>query len=302
VTQSAEPLFLWAARCAGGTLEGTPRQLTGGSSSSVWRVPLRVGRRRVDVVARRYDGDGQEAFGRQSVRREAAALARVRGAGLRAPQLIGLDEEGEHVGAPSLVMTKLDGRIDLRPSDPTAWLREMAAVAAEIHAVALAGPPFISWVDLDALEVPTWTRRPELWSRAIATVHCPAPSIDEGFIHHDFQHFNLLWRDGTITGVCDWTWSSRGVADMDVAHERLNLVCLFSVAWAEQFREAYEAVVGRALSAWWDVFGLLNYLPDGWGQLLRHQVSRRVPVEVTHMHERVEDLLALALGRLDRGG
>jgi hypothetical protein len=53
---------------------------------------------------------------------------------------------------------------------------------------------------------------------------------------------------------------------------------------------------GTVVNRWWDVEGILKYLP-GWGVFLQQQAGRRLTVDFEGMHERVEETLASALAR-----
>ena len=117
------------------------------------------------------------------------------------------------------------------------------------------------------------------------------------FIHRDFQHFNLLWAGGRLTGVVDWSVASSGPPEVDVGHCRLNLAVLFSPDWAERFRLAYEAQTGRRTDPWWDLLALAAY-HDSWRRFIPIQVGGRVPVDADGMAARVEDLIESVLGRL----
>jgi hypothetical protein len=117
------------------------------------------------------------------------------------------------------------------------------------------------------------------------------------FIHRDFQHFNLLWAGGRLTGVVDWSVASSGPPEVDVGHCRLNLAVLFSPDWAERFRLAYEAETGRRTDPWWDLLALAAYR-DSWRRFIPIQVGGRVQVDTGGMTARVEDLIESVLGRL----
>ena len=88
-------------------------------------------------------------------------------------------------------------------------------------------------------------------SRPEETGGVPAPTKTT-FVHGDYQHFNLLWSRGSLTGVVDWTLAGRGHPDRDVGHCRLNLGVLFTPEWASTFRDAYEEEADRRVDPWWE--------------------------------------------------
>jgi aminoglycoside phosphotransferase (APT) family kinase protein len=125
-----------------------------------------------------------------------------------------------------------------------------------------------------------------------------SPSQRRCFIHRDFQHFNLLWAGGRLTGVVDWSVAASGPPEIDVGHCRLNLAVLYSADWAERFRLAYEAETGRRTDPWWDLQEPAAY-DDAWPRFIPVQVGGRVPLDAGGMTARVEELVESALGRLN---
>ena len=235
---------------------------------------------------------------RRRTAREAAALQRLAPTAVPAPELVAADPEGRfNDGVPSLVMTRVPGAVNLTPADPAQWLRHMAEVLPVIHAVTVPDDPFKIFFDTDTLAPPAWSRWPDHWRAAIDLIRQDLPEYPPTFIHSDFQHFNVLWSRGRLTGVIDWTDPRNGPPDIDVGHCRLNLAILFSPETAERFRDVYESIAGRMVDPRWDVISLLRYLP-GWGSFIQFQAGRRALVDVAGMHGRVDELLRRAMRRL----
>jgi aminoglycoside phosphotransferase (APT) family kinase protein len=290
----------WVERVAGARVVAW-RRMTGGVSSVVHRLTIEHDGRRDVLVLRQYEHrvlarvDSETAA---LVRDEAATLRAVHDAGLPAPELIAADPEGgESGGHPAVLMTRLPGRLDLAPADPEAWLRQIAATAVRIHEVPFAAGPFRTRIDAAAPVIPASATRPALWAAAFGVLRRPAPEPATRFIHRDFQHFNLLWRRGRLTGVVDWAVACAGPADFDLGHCRLNLAAVFGADRAERLRLAYEAEAGRAVDPWWDLYALTAYSEE-WRRFIPVQVAGRVPVEAAGMTSRVEDLLEATLRRL----
>ena len=272
------------------------RRMTGGTIAAVHRLTAERGGQRVFVVLRQY-AEAAPEFTRL-VEQEADILRGVGAAGLAAPALIDLSVDGLDAGRhPSLLMSRLPGHLYLTPSDPGGWLGQMAAQAAAIHDAPVSAPAFESWIDPDRLTVPATARRPELWRAAIGILQQEPPRRPTVFIHRDFQHFNLLWARGRLTGVVDWSVASTGPREIDVGHCRLNLAVLFSAGWAERFRLAYEAETGRVTDPWWELHAFASY-GDSWPRFIPVQVGGRVAVDTEGMTARVEELLESALRRL----
>jgi aminoglycoside phosphotransferase (APT) family kinase protein len=270
--------------------------MTGGIVSVVHRLTIDHGSHRGVLVLRQYEHADSDAGA--MIRDEAATLRAVHDAGLPAPEPIAADPEGrESDGHPAILMTRLPGALDLTPADPEGWLRQVGALATRIHDVPVAAPPFRNCLDATALVIPASATRPAAWEAAFGVLRQPAPEPAHCFIHGDFQHFNLLWRRGRLTGVVDWGTSCTGPADLDAGHCRLNLAVLFGADWAERLRLAYEAEAGRAIDPWWDLYAVTAY-SDDWRRFIPVQVAGRAPVDTAGMTSRVEDLLEAILGRL----
>jgi hypothetical protein len=194
-------------------------------------------------------------------------------------------------------MTRLPGRLDVTPADPEGWLHQIADPAARIHDVQVAAPPpFRSRIDAAAPVIPASATRPAVWEAALAILRQQAPEPATCFIHRDFQHFNLLWRRGRLTGVVDWATSCAGPADFDTGHCRLNLAVLFGrtglsgSAWLIKPRLAAPSIPGGTCT--------VTAYSDEWRRFIPVQVADRALVDTAGMTSRVEDLLEATLGRL----
>lgn len=230
------------------------------------------------------------------VEREARILRCLVGVALPVPSLVAVSRANETDGWPAALMTQVPGRVDLVPQDPSHWIGQMARALGGIHALALDAPTSHPWSPTPEVEMPTWSSRLDLWERADTLLSSPAPS-GETFIHGDYQHFNLLWSRGRLSGIVDWSIGGMGHPDRDVGHCRLNLAILFSPKWASDFIDAYEAEVGRRVEGWWDIYEISRYGDGHMRQSIPIQVGRHADVDVGGMNDRVEQLLADALER-----
>lgn len=240
-------------------------RLSGSTSSSVYTV-----RAKSDssprCVLRVLDNAAWLAEEPDLAAHEAAALREAERAGLRAPRFVAIGEDDVGFGAPAVLMTFLEGRVELRPGNVRTWLAALAGELAQIHqhrATNLAWR-WHSWVRRDALAVPGWTAQPTLWERAIAHWLSGEPSFDAVFIHRDYHPTNVLWQGEEISGVVDWINACRGPAGADVAHCRTNLAMTFGADAAVQFLALY-SVANPAFryDPYWDIDSLLDMCIDG---------------------------------------
>jgi len=72
--------------------------------------------------------------------------------------------------------------------------------------------------------------------------------------HCDYWSGNVVWRNGKLTGIVDWSDAARGPRGFDVGWCRLDLVLLFDERIADVFPAAYEDGIGRMIDdiALWD--------------------------------------------------
>lgn len=290
----------WVARAvAPGARVVGGRRLQGGITSSIHRLAVQTpGGTRGQVVLRRWIAsiDDEEADAQRLVERESHVLRELESTSIPAPRMLAADATGASAGVPALLMTRLPGRMDLTPSDPRAWLRQIARMAVRIHELEVVAAAQ-SWTPRE-VPLPSWSSRPSAWRAAAEVVRGPVPDHRDRFIHADYQHFNLLWRRGELTGVVDWVGAGRGPADVDVGHCRLNLAVLYSADLAAAFLSAYEAEAGRRVDPYWDIRSAVEPAFDDWAAFIPIQVGRRAAFDREGMHRRVDDLLAAALRRM----
>jgi aminoglycoside phosphotransferase (APT) family kinase protein len=292
------PLLAWVEQTLGrGARVAGWTRLTGGLTSIVHLLTVEGSGRREEYVLRWWVPDREEEDSMaRAVPQETAVLTKLEGSGIPAPRVIGSTTDTA-LGGPAVLMTRVPGTLHLMPRDRERWLREMAQMLARIHALALDGKPFESWLDRSELSPPPDASRADVWREAIALVADERAPARTCFLHRDYQHFNMLWSRERLTGVVDWSEACIGPPEVDVGHCRLNLTVLFSAGVADRFRAIYEAESGHRVDAWWDVHALLSYGPS-WKQFLPIQIDGRAPLDVEGMTGRMEEVLERALRRL----
>lgn len=290
----------WVARALGpGARVVGGRRLSGGITSSIHRLAVETSRgTRTQVVLRRWTPSHPDRTtdAARLVEREGRVLRGLELTDIPAPRVLAADPTGESSGVPALLMTRVPGRMDLTPADPQSWLGQIAGMAARIHELHVDAEPH-EWMQRE-VPVPPWASRPGHWHAAADVLRGAAPAYDVRFMHGDYQHFNLLWRRGRLTGVVDWTGAFRGPADIDVGHCRLNLAVLYSAERAAEFLASYEADAGRRVDPYWDILCATAPAFSDWATFIPIQVGRRARFDSAGIHRRVEDLLAAALRRI----
>lgn len=255
----------WLAQATGSTPEYLDiRQMQGSTSSSIFLVQDKTAVQR--FVLRVVDNKGWLAEEPDLIEHEAAALLEVQRAGFRAPHLVAHSSEDVGFGFPVLVMSFVEGQIDLHPENFPVWLDNLAKELATVHHHnnPAFGWQYRSWVNRGSLAVPNWTTHPHLWEQAMERVLAPAPPFHPTFIHRDYHPMNVLWQNGAVSGVVDWINACQGPAGVDVAHCRSNLVLMYGIAAADHFLSTYCRIAdGFTYDPYWDLESILDMgLPE----------------------------------------
>ena len=273
--------------------------LDGATSSSLYRIDAFIGGRVQRFVLRLFTMTEWLEQEPDLVAHEANVLQVAEACGLPAPRLVAETARDVGFGAPAIVMSFVEGEVNLRPSRLDDWIDAQAAMLGQIHrsdASALRWR-YRTWTTHAQLNVPDWSRRVALWQRAIDVFRRGAPNAASAFLHRDFHPVNVLWRGGELSAVVDWVNGCVGPAGVDVAHCRLNLALMFGADVADAFSRAY-APNGFAGfdDPYWDVDCVLGALPDPtYYAPWRH--FGLGPIEPAELRSRLEDHLSRALAR-----
>lgn len=236
--------------------------LTGATSSTLYRVIPADG---PAVVLRLFTNEEWLAQEPDLAEHEAAALAVVASSVVPTPLLIAFDPTGDAAGVPAVLMTDVPGSVVVRPRDREAWLDGLAATLATLHGIELAefAWAYRLWQDLDSVTAPPWAKDPGMWMQAIERVRAHTPEVRTSFIHRDYHPTNVLWSEGSVSGVVDWVNACLGPWEVDVAHCRLNLAAMYGTETADDFVVRYETLMGGSFDPTWDLAAVTEWLPEG---------------------------------------
>ena len=280
--------------------------MQGGITAAMDRITVDSPTGLGDVVLRRWP---REEWADGLVAREASGLAAVRGHGVPAPELISMDEDGAETGVRCTLTSALAGEPVLAPADMESWLGQLATTQAAIHAVP--DHPRTRWDGWHDDDAPKSSpdrygvrHRPLDWLadrglRDAAREAASGPLVEEQvLVHGDYQHFNILWHAGRLSGVVDWPHAATGNRGSDVGHCRLNLAVLFDAKAAGDYLVMYERAAGVRVDRRADLRALLCFDLD-WQEFIPRQVAGRAALDLAGMPGRVADAIRRALDEID---
>ncbi|MGZ4249626.1 MAG: phosphotransferase family protein [Solirubrobacteraceae bacterium] len=243
--------------------------LAGGTSSAVHAVQVDTGAQRLlELVLRRFVRLDWLAEEPDLAPREAAALEVLAEVDLPTPRLVALDPDGSVAGEPSVLMTRLPGRVEWDPPAVDAFLGALAEPLPVIHSVPVArgvSIPDYKPYPLGMHRPPVWALRPDVWERAISLLdESPPPACERAFIHRDYHPGNVLWDGGRVTGIVDWVNASIGSPWADVGHCRVNIASELGREAADRFLDLYRAVSSRTddYHPYWDISAAIGGLDE----------------------------------------
>jgi aminoglycoside phosphotransferase (APT) family kinase protein len=208
------------------------------------------GRTRKLFVRRHGDGDFNE--NPNIATDEFNLLHTLQSAGLAVPTPYYVDQSGELLGRPYIVVEFVEGATEFAPADLGSFLMQMAVQLAQIHG-SDGTPEKLSFLPkLDQILAERFRVRPARVDDSIGEGHIrevleavwPLSQTNRsGLLHGDFWPGNLLWRDGRLVAVIDWEDAKLGDPLFDLAIARLEILWAFGIDAMQRFTECYQAIM-----------------------------------------------------------
>lgn len=278
--------------------------LKGGQSSIMHILSIDKMGEMEEVILREYDDSKWLEEEPRIARQEAQNLSFVQKLPICTPHLLAVDMTGESAGRPAVLMSKVEGKVQLIHKELKQWIRELARILFTIHSYPVEGirHHYFPYYNLNKLCVPSWSTIPEKWQEMIERLKKSSLYAANSFIHRDYHPVNVLCNQkGSITGVVDWVNACIGPKEIDIGHCRINLTIMYGLDIANVFLEEYEKQADAyTYSSMWDLVALANFYDesppevyDGW------KVFGLEGITSEGMIVSMEQLLTSALSRLD---
>ena len=237
--------------------------------------------------------------GDDAARTEARVLGALDGLDGLAPRLLASDTADTATLGSWVLISRLPGAADITPSHPAAWAGQLGSALARVHRT-----PARRLADF-----PSTFDQP---GGSLARVSGPAAGIVAAsweilvsarrvLTHDDFWSGNVVWEDGDLAGVVDWSGGSLGPPGFDTGWCRLDLFLLDGQGVADTFLDAYETACGSALPEplLWDLWAVArsheavetwvpNYRDLGRADLTATELRKRHTAWTGHLLARAE--------------
>jgi aminoglycoside phosphotransferase (APT) family kinase protein len=203
----------------------------------------------------------------RSIADEFRLLQILHSLGLAVPAPLALDQSGQVLAAPFMLMAYIEGRPDFDPAQPEDFAVQMAEELGRIHAVdgGRADLAFLPRFD----EGPALQQRPAQMNAALDeelirdTLEAARPFPQHNplaLLHGDYWPGNILWQGERLAAVIDWEDAALGDPLADLAISRLDLLWIYGRVAMEAFTRQYlarTAIDPRSLP-YWDLYAALR--------------------------------------------
>lgn len=208
------------------------------------------------MVLRRY-GPWYAERGEDAGAREFRALELLQRTNIPAPAPIWIDAEGVFEEQ-AILISYVDGKPDLTPSNPFDWAERLAQVLVKIHEIRLDDNdldlfPHGAGQDIEKIQetpelILEHTLGEDLLRRRVMLGQL-APESEPVFSHTDYWPGNTLWNDGDLKAVVDWESPATAVRGIDVAYCSMDIRYLGMDKVADRFIAAYREITGDPLAS-----------------------------------------------------
>jgi aminoglycoside phosphotransferase (APT) family kinase protein len=253
-------------------------QLAGGVSARVTGLEIEQadGHKRRLVV--RQHGEADLRANPRIAADEFRLLQGLEAAGLAVPMPYYVDESGEILATPYVVIEFVEGEAEFEPHDLGGLLAELAAQLASVHRVDGSNTELSFLPQQEARVAEKLANQPDQLDESLSEGRIrealeaawPWPQRNPSvLLHGDFWPGNLLWRDGRLVAVLDWEDAAVGDPLADVANSRLEVLWAFGSEAMERFTRHYHSLMtwDFANLPYWDLWAALRPASklSGWG-------------------------------------
>ena len=242
--------------------------LAGGVSAEVTALDVQSGDgHQVTYVVRRY-GEIDLAGNPDIAAAEASLLSHLHTNGLAVPRPFHVDNSGDALGSPAIVIEYVEGRHEFEPADLRTFILQMAVFLSDLHGLQPNPDLSSALYDQAAHVAACLADKPQRLDASLSEglvrdaleAAWPPPQVTPAILHGDYWPGNILWRDGRIAAVVDWEDAAFGDPLADLANARLELLWAFDFDTMDAFTSTYQEATRCALTGLpvWDLWAGLR--------------------------------------------
>lgn len=257
--------------------------LKGSTTAKMLHIHLLLNSGRTEnLVLRQYEHDD---FTSEDILHEKEALQKAVSLSIAAPKVINIGLDKEKTGGLKLLMTALDGAVNISQGNNHIWIEKLAETLSKLHDNQnnQFNWHYERYQYPESIIIPSWTSVPEVWQSLKNIAQLPEPEYTKVFIHRDYHPVNVLWKDKNVSGVVDWVNACIGPRGVDVGHCRWNLAMLEGVRQADIFLDYYKMSASDSFeyNVYWDIVSLMDVVEEsisvypGWRAFGRIDITKR---------------------------
>lgn len=226
----------------------------------------------------------------RAARDEFRVLQLVHSLGIATAEPIYLDESGDLLSDPYLIIEFVEGQPEYAPSDTVHFVEQMAKQLARIHQIKATNPTLrFLQQQANRLSAKLSKQPAELDAsldegrirKTLETAWPLQQQNDPVLLHGDFWPGNILWRNEQIIAVVDWEEAEVGDLLADLAISRLDILWLCGSKAMRAFTRQYQLFnpIDFTNLPYWDLIAALRpagYIGEWarwWPELGRPDIS-----------------------------
>lgn len=241
--------------------------MPGGTSSQMSLLQIKTNQDTLEeVVLREYTDTDWLKMEPTIAFQEAENLKQAEKVAIPTPKCLSVDGDATQTTWPSLLMSKVEGKIELKPKKFKNWFDQLAKALTAVHEINTPSMmhEYFRYFDSNHPVKAEWSAVPNKWRAAFELLNQQdQPDFIPSFIHRDYHPTNVLFKNGKVSGIVDWPNACLGPKEIDIGHCRWNLAMLFGQQAAEAFLEAYHRHnPSFSYDAYWDLEALGNVFTE----------------------------------------
>jgi len=208
--------------------------------------------------------------------------------GLATPKPYYIDQSGEILSTPLVVLEYVDGLTEFAPANLDDCLLQLSTHLSRIHNVDCINNDLTFLQEQAKIYADKFRARPEKLDDSLSegrirdTLEAVWPLLQQNksaLLHGDYWPGNVLWKDGQLVAVIDWEIAELGDPLADLGNTRLEILWAFGIEAMRRFTDYYEAMnpIDFSNLPYWDLCAALR--PAGkiaeWAADVNHEKLMR---------------------------